>query len=275
MNDDRRLHLVLGGTGKTGRRVARQLAARGLAVRVGSRTGAPPFDWAERGSWPAALRDVRAMYVAYHPDLAVPGAADDVAALVTAARDAGVERVVLLSGRGEPGVEPAEHAVRSSGLAWTILRAAWFDQNFSEGMLVDGVMAGTVAFPAGDVREPFVDADDIAAVAVAALTDPRHAGQLYELTGPRLLTFAEAVATIGEASGRPVRYAPVSSEEYAAMMAPYLPPEQVAFFVGLFREVLDGHNAHLGDGVERALGRAPRDFATYAREAAAAGAWAG
>jgi len=275
MNDDRRLHLVLGGTGKTGRRVAQRLAAAGLPVRVGSRTGTPRFDWSERGSWPAALRDVRAVYVAYHPDLAVPGAADDVAALVTEAKAAGVERIVLLSGRGEPGVEPAERAVQSSGLAWTILRAAWFDQNFSEGMLVDGVMAGEVAFPAGDVSEPFVDADDIAEVAVAALTDPRHAGQVYELTGPRLLTFAEAVEAIGQASGRPVRYAPVSSEEYAAMMAPYLPPEQIAFFVGLFREVLDGHNAHVSDGVERALGRAPRDFGAYAREAAAAGAWAG
>lgn len=274
MNDERHLHLVLGGTGKTGRRVAHRLAARGLPVRVGSRTGAPRFDWAERGSWPAALRGVRAMYVAYHPDLAVPGAADDVGALVSEAVGAGVERIVLLSGRGEPGVLPAERAVQESGVAWTILRAAWFDQNFSEGFLADGIAAGELAFPAGSVAEPFVDADDIADVAVAALTGDAHAGSILELTGPRLLTFAEAVAIVGEAAGRPVRYTPVSSETYAAMMAPYLPPEQIAFFVGLFREVLDGHNAHLADGVERALGRAPRDFRAYARDAAAAGAWA-
>jgi uncharacterized protein YbjT (DUF2867 family) len=124
------------------------------------------------------------------------------------------------------------------------------------------------------VPEPFVDADDIAAVAVAALTEDGHAGQVYDLTGPRLLTFEEAVAEISAAAGRTVRVIPVSHEDFAATVAALAYPEDVAWLMTyLFREVLDGRNAHLADGVQRALGRPPKDFADYAREAAATGVW--
>ncbi len=89
---------------------------------------------------------------------------------------------------------------------WTILRSSFFSQNFSESFFLEPILGGEVALPAGDVPEPFVDAEDIADVAVAALTEDGHAGELYELTGPRLLTFAEAVGEISRATGRKVRY---------------------------------------------------------------------
>jgi uncharacterized protein YbjT (DUF2867 family) len=276
MATDERAVLVVGGTGKTGRRVAERLRRRAVPVRIGSRSGAPPFRWEERDTWGAALEGARAAYVAYAPDLAAPGAAEAVGAFADAAVGAGVRRLVLLSGRGESGAALAEEAVRGSGAEWTILRSTFFSQNFSEGLLADAVRSGEVATPAGDVREPFVDADDVADVAAAALTSDRHAGRLYELTGPRLLTFAEAVEDIARALGRPVRYVRSSPEAWATQLGGLgVPAEVVSLLVYLFTEVLDGRNARLADGVERALGRAPRDFAAFAQAAAAAGAWAG
>jgi uncharacterized protein YbjT (DUF2867 family) len=266
--------LVLGGNGKTGRRVARGLTARGLSVRIGSRAGQPPFDWEDPATWPAVLAGVGAAYISYYPDLAVPGAADTVRSFAALAVAQGVERLVLLSGRGEDGALAGERAVRDSGAAWTILRASWFNQNFSEDYLLEPVLSGTVALPAGDVAEPFVDADDIAEVAVAALTDSRHVGQLYELTGPRLLTFADAASEISKAAGREIQYVPVTPEQYAAGAAEHqVPAELVAMLIDLFTNVLDGRNAHLADGVQRALGKAPRDFTDYALAAANSGVW--
>jgi uncharacterized protein YbjT (DUF2867 family) len=219
---------------------------------------------------------VSAVYISYYPDLAVPGAPDVVGSFARLAMEKGVTRQVLLAGRGEPEGEQGEEAVRESGAELTILRSTWFAQNFSEDYMLEHVLAGQVALPAGDTPEPFVDADDIADVAVAAFTEPGHAGELYELTGPRLLTFAEAVQEIAAASGREVRYVPVSVEEHAAAAAAHgVPEEVIGLLTYLFSEVLDGRNARLADGVERALGRKPRDFADYARKAAAAGAWNG
>lgn len=183
--------LVLGGTGKTGRRVVSRLEARGLPVRVGSRSGEPPFDWHRPETWWPALHDTRAAYISYYPDLAIPGAVDVVGSFAELAAEQGVRRLVLLSGRGEAEAERA--AVRAPGAEVTVLRSAWFAQNFSEDYMLDHVRSGVVALPAGETPEPFVDAGDIADVAVAAFTDDRHAGELYELTGPRLLTFAEMV----------------------------------------------------------------------------------
>jgi uncharacterized protein YbjT (DUF2867 family) len=267
--------LVVGGTGKTGRRVAERLQGRGVPVRMGSRAAAIPFDWERPETWPAAVAGVRAAYVTYYPDLAVPGAVARLAAFAGAAVQAGVRRLVLLSGRGEDAALHGEQAVRDSGAEWTILRAAWFSQNFSEGFFADQVKSGEVALPAGDVREPFVDVDDIAEIAEQALLSDRHVGQLYELTGPRLLTFADAVAEIGRATGRPLAYAPIPLDEYKALLTRHEVPADFVWLVGyLFSEVLDGRNASLADGVERALDRPARDFAAYARAAAAAGAWA-
>jgi uncharacterized protein YbjT (DUF2867 family) len=274
MRTEQRLTLVIGGNGKTGRRVAKLLTARGWPIRIGSRSGEPPFDWNARVTWEAALRGAQSVYVAYYPDLAVPGAAATVGELAKVAVKNGVRRLVLLSGRGEEGALLAEQAVRDSGAEWTVLRSSWFSQNFSEGFFLDQVRSGEVALPAGEVKEPFVDADDIAEVAVAALTEEEHAGKLYELTGPRLVTFAEAVDEIARATGRKIRYVQVSIEQYASLLVEYqVPTDFVCLVKYLFTEVLDGRNAGLADGIQRALHRAPRDFAEYAKASAMSGVW--
>ncbi|WP_170323870.1 NAD(P)H-binding protein [Cryptosporangium phraense] len=266
--------LVTAGHGKTGRRIVSRLAARGLPTRVGSRGGTPPFDWYAPSTWPAALHGVDAAYLAFIPDLTVPGGRQAIEAVAAEAGRQGVRRLVLLSGRGEAEAERCEQVVAASGLEWTVLRCSWFAQNFSEDFLLGDVLGGTVRVPATDVREPFVDADDIADVAVAALTDARHAGQLYELTGPRAVTFAEATAEIAAATGRDLKFEPVGLDEYLDGLRAAGVPDEVSGLIGfLFREVLDGRNAVPQDGVRRALGREARDFAAYARDAAASGAW--
>jgi uncharacterized protein YbjT (DUF2867 family) len=270
---DQQTTLILGGTGKTGGRVAQRLRARGQAVRAASRSGATRFDWGDPTTWPAAVRGAQAMYLTYQPDLGMPDAAERIAPLVRLAVDAGVRRIVLLSGRGEPHVLPGEQVVRESGAETTVLRCAFFDQNFSEGVLREQVMAGEVAFIAGGVAEPFIDADDIADVAAAALTEPGHDGKIYELSGPRLLTWAEAVGEIAATMGREIRYVQITPEQLAAALQGHVPPEYVRFLIDLFAHILDGHNAHVDDGVERVLGRKPRDFRDFARLAAASGVW--
>jgi uncharacterized protein YbjT (DUF2867 family) len=269
-----RTTLVLGSKGKTGRRVAERLTARGLPVRLGSRSGEPPFDWNDENTWTPVLRDVDSVYITYQPDLAVPGAAAKLGSFAKLAVYRGARRLVLLSGRNEEGALLGEQLVQDSGADWTIVRSSFFAQNFDEGLFLDAVLSGEVAFPAEGVAEPFVDADDLADIAVAALTEDGHTGRLYEVTGPRLLTFPQAVAEIAKASGREIRYVPVSMEQYAAMLTEYqVPADVVQMLTDVFPEVLDGRNAYLTDGVQRALGRPPRDFAEYAREAAATGAW--
>ena len=275
-NERKRTTLVVGGTGKTGRRVAERLEARGLPVRVGSRSGEPPFDWEDETTWAPALEGVGAAYITYYPDLAIPGAIEAVRSFTELAVEAEVGRLVLLSGRGEEEAQRAERAVQEAGVEWTIVRCSWFSQNFSENYLLEPILSGEVALPAGNVPEPFVDAEDIAKVAVAALTEDGHAGQLYELTGPRLLTFEEAIGEISRAAGREIRYVPVSVQEYSSMLAEHDVPAEFGWLLSyLFSEVLDGRNAHLTDGVRRALGRETKDFSDYARETAATGVWNG
>lgn len=268
------LTLVLGGTGKTGRRVSRLLADRGLPVRVGSRGAVPSFDWSVETGWRACLTGVEAVYITYAPDLAMPGASDAIRALAEAARGCGVKRLVLLSGRGEPEAQACEQIVQESGLEWTIVRASWFNQNFSEGAFVDMVVAGAIALPAGQVPEPFVDADDIADVVVAALTAPGHAGQVYEVTGPRLMTFADIADDLTAATGRQIVFVDVPHDAFVAEVTASGAPKDVVWMLDyLLATVLDGRNAHLTNGVMRALGRPPRDFADYARDVAATGLW--
>ena len=266
--------LIIGGTGKTGRRVAEILRGKGCAVRIGSRTATPPFDWDKEATWDTCLEGARAVYITYAPDLAMPGATDAIAALVGKARRQGVQRLVLLSGRGEEEAQACERIVQEGGLSWTVVRASWFNQNFSEGAFHEMVMAGLITLPAGDIPEPFVDVDDIAEVAAAALTEPGHEAQVYELTGPRLMTFADAAGEIGQATGREIRFQEVPHKAFVAEVAASGAPSEVVWMLDyLFSTVLDGRNAQLADGVQRALGRPPRDFADFARNAAAAGAW--
>ncbi|MFD7386735.1 Rossmann-fold NAD(P)-binding domain-containing protein [Streptomyces anulatus] len=270
--------LVTSGTGKTGRRVVERLTALGVPVRSGSRTGAVPFDWQDASGWAAALRGVRAAYVAYYPDLAVPGAAEAMADFGRIAEACGVRRVVLLSGRGEPRAVVAEEALRGAvgTVEVTVVRSAFFAQNFNEGALLDGVLGGEVVFPAGTTAEPFLDLDDLADVAVAALTGDGHAGAVYELTGPRSLTFAEAAGELGRAAGRPVRYVPVTGPVYASLLEEFgVSGPEAEFLAELFVTLLDGHNTATTDDVKRVLGREPKDFSVFAREAAGNGAWHG
>jgi uncharacterized protein YbjT (DUF2867 family) len=265
--------LVLGGTGKTGRRLVQRLTRRHIPVRIGSRSAGLPFDWEQPSTWGPVFQDVEAAYT-YVPDLVVPNPTDAVAGLVETALAAGTRRLVLLSGRGEEKAQACEKILMSSGADWTILRASFFNQNFSESYLLDPVLAGEVMLPAGDVGEPFSDTDDIADVAATVLTQDGHVGEIYELTGPRAVTFTEATATIAEATGRDITYTRISPEDFAAgLAADGVPPDIVDFLVDLFGTVLDGRNIAVGDGVERVLGRPARDFADYARVTAATGVW--
>jgi len=237
-------------------------------------TGIPPFDWEDQGTWPAVLKNVSSVYVVYYPDLAVPGAPDAIRAFTDLAVQNGVHRIVLLSGRGEKEAQRCERIVQNAGVDWTIVRASWFYQNFSEGAFREMVLSGEIALPAANVGEPFIDADDIADVVVAALMEDGHVGRIYEVTGPRLLTFAEATEEIAKATGQNVVYHQISNEAFTSAMAEEgIPPEAVALMRYLFTTVLDGRNEHLSDGIQRALGRPPLDFKQYVQQAAATGAW--
>ncbi|MGC0318592.1 uncharacterized protein YbjT (DUF2867 family) [Kitasatospora acidiphila] len=273
--------LILGGTGTTGRRIARRLTAAGLPVRTASRTGADvPFDLDNPGTWAPALDGVGAVYV-LKPDMAVnPDPQAGVRGFVTAAAAAGVRRVVLLSGNGvgeaddSNPLKAVEQTVRTCGADWTILRPDWFAQNFSESFWRLAILDGRLALPTGDGRTPFVDAEDIADVAAAALTEEKHAGRIYYLTGPRALSFGEAADAIGRASGRTVRHVDVSPEEFVRQQLSFGVPEPVArFLTGLLVAVRDGHGGAVADGVAEALGRPARSFEAFAAAAAAAGAW--
>ncbi len=269
-----KLTLVLGATGKTGSRITAGLEAKNVPVRRGSRSALPPFDWNREAGWDACLDGVKAVYISYAPDLAVPGATDTIQAFVDRAVRHGVERLVLLSGRGEAEAQACERIVQSSGVDWTIVRAGWFYQNFSEGAFVEMVNAGQLTLPNGDTLEPFVDADDIAEVAIAALTEEGHAGEVYEVTGPRLMTFGDIAVELSEATQRDIRLVSIPHDAFVAGVRDAGAPKEVVWLMDyLFATVLDGRNAHVTDGVQRALGRAPKDFAAYAREVAATGLW--
>ncbi|RST15780.1 NmrA family transcriptional regulator [Streptomyces sp. WAC05374] len=262
--------LVIGGTGKTGRRVAERLTARGLPVRVGSRSAEIPFVWEDPGTWDAALEGVGSVYVTYYPDLAFPGAAEAVGAFSKAAVAKGARRLVLLSGRGEEGAVISEDKLKESGADWTVVRANWFNQNFNESFFLEPVLAGELALPTAEAVEPFVDADDIADVVTAALTDDKHIGKTYELSGPRLLSFHDVAAELSKATGRQITYVPVSLDDYRAVLQENgLPVE----FADLFGLILDGRNASVVHGVEEAIGRKPKDFSDFAKDAAASGVW--
>ena len=266
--------LVTGATGKTGRRIVQRLTDAGWPVRIGSRNAAPAFDWERPETWAPALEGMTAAYIAYVPDLAVEGSLDAIRGFLDVAQAAGVRRVVLLSGRGEPEAQACEDELMGRDFEWTILRCSWFAQNFSENFFLEGVLAGEVVTPSGLAADPLVDAEDIADAAFRALTEDGHAGRLYEMTGPQALTFTEAVSEIVRATGRDIRHVEVPVADYrAALEATDLPPEYVDLVMYLFTTVLDGRNTPLTDGVQQALGQPPRSFAEFARRTAAEGVW--
>ncbi|MEP0940268.1 MAG: NmrA family NAD(P)-binding protein [Rhizobiaceae bacterium] len=265
--------LVIGATGKTGSRVATKLEAKGLTVRRGARHSDTPFDWENPTTWPPILNGVSKAYVTYFPDLAFPGAVEQLDTFLKVALDTGLQHIVLLSGRGEHFASVGEEVIRNSGLGFTIVRSAWFAQNFSEGYLRDPILSGILPMPGGDVAEPIIDIDDIADVVVAALTEDGHIGKRYEVTGPQLMTFADMAKVLSTTLSRSVQYIPISFEDFHANVAVSGDTFVAEVFTAIARETLDGRNAHTADGVEQALGRKPRDFAEFAQTAMTAGAW--
>lgn len=266
--------VIVGGLGKTGRRIFERLRARGIDAYTVSRSSEPAFDWMDRSTWPLALRGATAAYVAYQPDLALPRAADDISLLARIAADVGVEHMVLLSGRGEAGARRSEERLRRAPLDHTILRASWFAENFSEGSFLRGIIAGDLALPADQVPEPFVSVDDIADAAVEALCDPAHLNRTYEITGPRSLRFADAVAEIAAASGRSIRYRTVTAHEFlSGLREAGMTDDAVWLMEDLFTRTLDGRNEKVAGDAERILGRKPIDFSDYVRQAGLEGVW--
>ncbi|MEM9533518.1 MAG: NmrA family transcriptional regulator [Pseudomonadota bacterium] len=266
--------LVVGKTAKTGFRVDQRLRALGLATRAVSRSTQPAFDWEDATTWRPALAGTRSAYVTFYPDLAVPGADETLAGFLAEAVKAGLEHVVLLSGRGEEGAERGEQLLINSGLSWNVVRASWFMQNFSEGFMVEGILNGELALPAGPIREPFIDVDDIADVAVAALTRPELHNRLFEVSGPRAMTFAESVEEIAEATGYAVNFQQIDIETFLSALEEAGEPEGMRWLLReLFTVVFDGRNSQPASGVEEALGRPATDFSTYLRKVMAAGTW--
>ncbi|MFJ8106341.1 NmrA family transcriptional regulator [Streptomyces sp. NPDC096132] len=254
--------------------MARSAEAAGLTVRAASR--ARGSDWLDRSTWADTLRGADAAYLVRPTDVGSAEATRDVGLFAREAVSLGVRRLVLLSARGEERARPTEEALAGSGARWTVVRAAWFAQNFSEGPLVEELrQSGELVFPGGEVREPFVDLRDVANVVVAALTDgDRYAGRALKVSGPRLPTFREAVAEVGRAAGRELTYTPVPARRYGERPAGFgVPAQEVEFLVELFESLLDGRNSRLSDGVREVLGREARDFGEFAREAAGAGVW--
>ena len=266
--------LVLGGTGKTGRRVAAKLHAKGVATRVASRSASPAFDWNDADTWSSALHNVSGVYLSYAPDLAIPGATEAIRNFVALAVKKGVKRLVLLSGRGEEEAQACERIVQETDMEWTVVRASWFMQNFSEGEFAGMVLDGAITLPASDIPEPFIDVNDIADVAVAALTEAGHTHEIYEVTGPRLMTFTDLANEISHAAKRPVAFVQIPGDAFAGAISESGAPPDVAWLLGyLFETVLDGRNAYVTDGVKRALGREPADFTQFARRIAERGVW--
>ncbi|WP_440106692.1 NAD(P)H-binding protein [Streptosporangium sp. H16] len=266
--------LILGATGKTGRRLVRRLRAEGERVRPASRSSEVRFDWSEPATWENALRGAEAVYLVAPDD---PAPVHDFVK-----RAADVRRFVVLSGRGMDlvgedfgqGMAAAERAVRDSGAEWTILRPNNFNQNFDEDLWHAPLRAGRLALPIGDVPEPFVDVDDVAAVAAAVLTGDGHAGRTYDLSGPRGLTFGAAVEVIARAAGRSIEYVELTPEAYRAeLLAQGYPEAAVSALNALFALHRAGHTAEPADGVQRVLGRPPVAFEDYATRIAATGAW--
>jgi uncharacterized protein YbjT (DUF2867 family) len=266
--------LIIGKNAKTGLRVDRSLQALGYTTRAVSRSTSPAFDWEDPNTWPAALEGTESAYVTFYPDLAIPTAEQTIRDFVELAKVSGLRHVVLLSGRGEAGAERAEAVLEASGLDWNIVRANWFMQNFSESFMIEGILSGELMLPASDIVEPFVDVDDIADVAVAALTRPELRNRLFEVCGPRALTFGQCAAEISEAVGYPVIYTRIPIDDFIQVLSDQGAPDEVLWLMReLFTVVFDGRNSNPTSGVADALGRPATDFSDYVLKVVATGVW--
>ncbi|HMS68844.1 MAG TPA: hypothetical protein PKD18_11925 [Saprospiraceae bacterium] len=267
--------LILGGKGKTGSRVVQRLQSLGYSnIRIGSRSESPAFDWENSETWAEVLKDMETVYITFQPDLAIPSALNTIQQFTTLAIDLGITKMVLLSGRGEKEAQLCEEVVMNTAPNWTIVRASWFNQNFSESFFLDPILAGHVALPRAEALEPFTDADDIADVVVQTIIDDKHNGQIYELTGPRLLTMPKAISEISKACGRSIEFQSLTLEENVNLLRSYqLPEDHIWLFNYLFEEVLDGRNATISNDIEKILGRKATDFSEFVKTTAATGVW--
>jgi uncharacterized protein YbjT (DUF2867 family) len=267
--------LILGGKGKTGSRVVERLRNLGYSnIRIGSRSEIPAFDWENQETWLEVIKDVATVYITFQPDLAIPTALETIKRFTTIANENGIKKMVLLSGRGEKEAQLCEQVVMEIAQKWTIVRASWFNQNFSESVFLEPILAGHVALPRAEALEPFTDANDIADVVVQAIIDEKHNGQIYELTGPRLMTIPQAIAEISDACGRKIQFQALTLEENVQLLRSYQLPEDYIWLVNyLFAEVLDGRNASISSDIEKVLGRKATDFSEYAKVTAASGVW--
>ena len=267
--------LVIGGTGKTGRKVASKLTEAGHNVRIGSRSATPPFDWDTPETWTEALEGMDKAYITFQPDLAVPRALEAIEELTKQAKRCGIKKLVLLSGKGEREAELCEQVVIHSGIDYTIVLASWFNQNFSESFFLEPILEGFVALPQAEVKVPYVDTEDIADVAVAALLNDEHTGKIYQLTGPRLLTFRDVIKEISEITEREIVFTPIALPAYVNVMKQQgVPTDFVWLIEYLFSEVLGNpSNAEITNDIEIILGRKPKDFIDYVKATAATGVW--
>lgn len=266
--------LVLGATGKTGRRVVERLTTLNLPFKIGSRKAIPAFDWEDSSTWAKVLNGISKVYVTFQPDLAVPKAIGIIKAFVDTAKQCGVQHLILLSGRGEKEAQMCENIIVDSGLDWTFVRASWFMQNFSEDFLLDPILANTVVLPTINTTDPFVDADDIADVVVEALIKDIHSKKIYELTGPKLLTFENIVSKISNVVKRNILYQEVTLDEYVAILRSYKISEDFIWLIKyLFTENLDGRNESTTNDVEKVLGRKPGTVENYITKTNQTGIW--
>ena len=266
--------LVLGSTGKTGKRVAKRLQDLDMPIRLGSREGQPSFNWDEPSNWQEVLKEIESVYITFQPDLAVPDAVEKIRLFTETVKKTNVKHLVLLSGRGEKEAQACEQLIIQSGLDWTIIRASWFMQNFSENFLLDSILSSEVVLPTIKSLEPFVDADDIADVVVSVLTDKKHYSKIYELTGSELLSFQSATSQIAVELNRSIAYTEISIEDYVAALKSYQLPDDFIWLIQyLFTEVLDGRNESLSDDIETILGRRPTTFKDYVFKTAKTGIW--
>jgi len=266
--------LILGGKGKTGRKVAERLTKLGKTIRIGSRNEQPAFDWENSETWEGALEGMDAVYVTFQPDLAIPAALTAIEEFTALAVKKGIQKIVLLSGRGEKEAQLCEQVVMDADVNWTIVRCDWFNQNFSESFFLEPILAGYVALPRAETPVPYVDTDDIAEVVVKSLLEDKHNGQVYELTGPRLLTFEQVITEISKGTDRDIKFQLITMDEYIKMLKEYQVPEDYIWLINyLFTKVLDGRNASTTNVIEKVLGRKAKDFAEYVAETAATGVW--
>jgi uncharacterized protein YbjT (DUF2867 family) len=269
--------LISTANGKVGSEIVKALIQQGQNVRVGAHNLAKAqasfpganvvhFDYNDEASVKAALEGVDTLYLASPGDFP----AEPEKRVVDLAKTAGVKRVVKLSAMGvenapDSSIRQVELHIEKSGLEWTFLRPSWFMQNYSVGM-AEGIKHGTLYEPAADAKTGFIDARDIAAVAVKALTEDGHNHQAYPLTGPQSLDRNAVVQAISSALGKPVQYVPVTDDQFRDSMQNVLSPTYLELMSNLYAGVRAGWSDATTDTVKRVLGREPISFSQFAAD---------